>query len=77
MIGVKLDCCWRVFPWMRKTPFIALHIAHFDHRYYAGEHGSHRVYDVGLIWGRQFCAYKPRWAGMKWWHVTAPWVERG
>ena len=46
MIGVKLDCCWRVFPWMRKTPFIALHIAHFDHRYYAGEHGSHRVYDV-------------------------------
>jgi len=74
-IGVKVDWCWRILPWMRTTPFLALHIAHFGHRHYGGEQGSHRVYNIGLIWGRQFCGHKPGWAGMKWWHLTLPWVE--
>ena len=76
MIGVKVDQIWTV-PFMRRPPFIALHIEHFGHYHYAGEQGSHRVYKIGLIWGRQFMPKLPRWAGMRWWKVIVPWRERG
>ena len=69
-VGVKLDWCLRLAPWMRTTPFVALHVSHFGHRF----PGSRPVYDVLLIWGRQFMPgnYRSR---MKSWTFTMPWRD--
>ena len=69
-IGVKFDGYLFRIPFMRHTPYVALHVSHFGHRMRGGR--CYRDYTIGLMWGIMF--RDSSWA--KWWHITSPFVER-
>ena len=78
-VGVKFDRTLSLWPWpVRGRPYVALHVAHWGHYRYVGkygsyEYGSHRVYFIGVMWGRW---YVGRSGGSWWFSLVMPWRER-
>ena len=70
-IGVKFDRYLFRIPFMRHTPYVALHVSHFGHRM-PGNGKSYPVYTVLLMWGRMFSDRST----MKSWHLTSPFAEQ-
>ena len=67
---------WIVSLWplpVRGRPYLGLHVASPSYRHYAGERGSHRVYHVGVLWGRFFT---DKSGGAFWFDVVMPWRAR-